>query len=96
MLFFVGLVGRQGQGLVFVREGFEHSQVHKFIIANIHLEGERGPGGQVRSQLQAQPSLRRAEAGQAVSDWASANACLFLQGQEPRNPKFILSEPVCV
>lgn len=38
MFFFVGLVGRQGQRLVFMREGFKYPQVHVFLITNINLD----------------------------------------------------------
>lgn len=40
VLGFVGLVVRQGQGLVFVRERFEHSQVYEVLVANVHLGRE--------------------------------------------------------
>lgn len=39
LLVFVGTDGRQGQGLIFMRENFEQLQVHKCIITRINLEG---------------------------------------------------------
>jgi hypothetical protein len=39
--FFVGLIGRQGQRLVFMGEGLKHPQVHAFISTNINLEEDR-------------------------------------------------------
>lgn len=40
MSIFVDLVGRQGQGLVFMGKGLEHPQVHKFFVTNINLDKE--------------------------------------------------------
>lgn len=42
MPFFVGLIGRQGQRLVFMGEGLKHPQVHAFISTNINLDEEVG------------------------------------------------------